>query len=429
MPVSVLVAPRARFIAFAPDRRERPAHATQYVRPSETQCHPRDTRCNTALRTHDTYDAPHHMARILCERLVTDKPAPPVTSDFALTKIFVFEYLTGGGIDPELAGAASLADLSALVVEGRVMRDALIADLREIDGVEVSFASSRFETVDASEAHYMAEPNEPMTRFVARVAREHDHAWIIAPECDGLLLRLHDAVGAARWLGCSKESIRVTSSKSATAACLVAHGIAATPALEPDSAPALAGGKWVVKPDDGAGGLDTYVYDDLGHACAEYEARAAAGRNPVLQQWVDGDPLSLSLVCGERRAELISINRQRIGLPEAPAQGHNERVVEFTGVDIDRIERRGVQGRMLDALAQRVVTALPGLRGFVGIDLVWHPERGPVVIEVNPRLTVAFAGQSARLRRNLARDLLAVHGVAGFEVDTRPRFRAFGGLS
>jgi predicted ATP-grasp superfamily ATP-dependent carboligase len=51
------------------------------------------------------------------------------------------------------------------------------------------------------------------------------------------------------------------------------------------------------------------------------------------------------------------------------------------------------------------------------------------VIEVNPRLTVAYAGQSRVQKRNLARDLLAAHGVAGFETDAQPRFRAFGGLS
>ena len=49
---------------------------------------------------------------------------------------------------------------------------------------------------------------------------------------------------------------------------------------------------------------------------------------------------------------------------------------------------------------------MPGLRGFVGIDLVWHEERGPVVIEVNPRVTCAYVGLSAALGRNLAAELL-----------------------
>jgi predicted ATP-grasp superfamily ATP-dependent carboligase len=328
-----------------------------------------------------------------------------------LTKLFVYEYLTGGGIDPALAGETSLLDLSALIVEGRAMRDALVNDLLELEGVEVSFASSRFETVDPARVHCRAAPGESITRFVARAAREHDRAWIIAPECDGLLLRLHDSVGSARWLGCSKEAIRIASSKSATAACLAAHGVVVTPPLEPDAVSNDPRARWVVKPDDGAGGLDTFVYDDIADACVEYEGRAAAGRNPVLQEWVDGEPLSLSLICGEHEAELISINRQLIGVPETAADGRKERVVEFSGVAVDEIDRQGAQGLALEALAQRIVAALPGLRGFVGIDLVWHPLRGPVVIEVNPRLTAAYAGLSARIGRNLAAELLASHGV------------------
>jgi predicted ATP-grasp superfamily ATP-dependent carboligase len=168
--------------------------------------------------------------------------------------------------------------------------------------------------------------------------------------------------------------------------------------------------RWVVKPDDGAGGLDTYVFDDAGAAHAEYAARRAAQRETVLQAWVDGEPLSLSLIGDGSCATLVSINHQRIGVA-APAAGHAAQVVGFEGVDIDRIDRDSPQGRALDALAQQVVAAVPGLRGFAGIDVVWNPQRGPVVIEVNPRATVAYAGLSARLGRNLAADVLAAHGL------------------
>ena len=42
---------------------------------------------------------------------------------------------------------------------------------------------------------------------------------------------------------------------------------------------------------------------------------------------------------------------------------------------------------------------------------------GPVVIEVNPRLTVAYAELSRRGGRNLAAELLAAHRVPGFDGD------------
>lgn len=339
-----------------------------------------------------------------------------------MTRIFVYEYLTGGGIDPAQSAPSSFADLSALIVEGRVMRDAIVADLRALgDGIEVSVARSRFEDADPAAHDYVARDDEPMIAFVARAAREHDYAWIVAPECDGLLMRMHDAVGSARWLGCTKEAIRVASSKSATAALLAAHGIAVTPAVEPgdsDASDAAASdidtsGRWVVKPDDGAGGLDTFVFDRFDDACEEYEARTAAGRNPVLQRWVDGEPLSLSLACDGVRdsVELLSINRQRIGLGASDPAAHRPAVVEFDGVELAHLPLASEEGRALDAVAQCVAAALPGLRGFVGIDVVWHPQRGPVVVEINPRATVAYAGMSASLGRNLAGQLLDAFGV------------------
>ena len=132
-------------------------------------------------------------------------------------KLWVYEYLTGGGIDAQLAGSSSLADLSALVVEGRVMRDAIVGDLRQLDGVQVSFASSRFEQVAPGLRHDRAKPGETMLEFVSRAAREHDYAWIVAPECDGLMLDLADAVGPSRWIGCTAGSSCAGSSAGVTA--------------------------------------------------------------------------------------------------------------------------------------------------------------------------------------------------------------------
>lgn len=329
----------------------------------------------------------------------------------------MYEYLTGGGIDPALAREGGLADLSALIGEGRTMRDALVGELRALDGVTVSCASSRFEAPNRGAGYRLPDDGESIPAFVARMAREHDHTWVIAPECDDLLLQLHDAVGAGRWLGCSRDAIAVASSKRATARCLAEAGIATTQAIEPLDAVGAAApgageaGRWVVKPDDGAGGLDTFIFDSFAAACAEYDSRAAAGRNPVLQAWVDGEPLSLSLICREDGAELISVNRQSIEAKPCHAPGAHMRIVEFLGVAVDQMDLGSVRGQALASLARRIANAMPGLRGFVGVDLVWHPAHGPVVIEVNPRVTLAYAELAATRGGGLTRALLAAQGV------------------
>jgi tyramine---L-glutamate ligase len=305
-----------------------------------------------------------------------------------MKRIFVFEYLTGGG----LAGRAE-SDASALLAQGLAMRDAMVGDLLRAGGLDVSVASDgHAPTPPAGALPCAARQDESPFEFVARQAARHDAVWLVAPETGGLLARFALQVPPRRWLGCDAAAIRIASSKRATLARLAAHGICTPLAFE-----GLAT-RWVVKPDDGAGALDTVVHASL--AAARAAQRASGAGSSTLEPWVDGDPMSLSLLCDDGRVELLSINRQRVWLGEAGR-------IRYDGVDIDCVPRDGAAGPALAALAAQIALAIPGLRGYVGVDLVWHAMRGPVVIEVNPRLTCAYVGLSARLGRNLAADMLA----------------------
>jgi predicted ATP-grasp superfamily ATP-dependent carboligase len=62
-------------------------------------------------------------------------------------------------------------------------------------------------------------------------------------------------------------------------------------------------------------------------------------------------------------------------------------------------------------LAGRAVEAVPGLRGYVGVDLLLlnHPPgRIGLVIEINPRLTTSYVGLRRLARFNVMRAMLAV---------------------
>jgi predicted ATP-grasp superfamily ATP-dependent carboligase len=56
--------------------------------------------------------------------------------------------------------------------------------------------------------------------------------------------------------------------------------------------------------------------------------------------------------------------------------------------------------------AARACASIPGLRGYVGVDLVLT-NAGPVLIEVNPRLTTAYLGVRASINENVAALALA----------------------
>ncbi|MCA1852170.1 MAG: ATP-grasp domain-containing protein, partial [Beggiatoa sp.] len=51
--------------------------------------------------------------------------------------------------------------------------------------------------------------------------------------------------------------------------------------------------------------------------------------------------------------------------------------------------------------------AISGLAGYVGVDLILTPS-GPIVVEVNPRLTTAYVGLVEALEINIAAAILGV---------------------
>ena len=305
-----------------------------------------------------------------------------------MKEVFVYEYLSGGGeeADPEL------------LESGLAMRDAIVADLLASSDCRVTTATGRGAGPVPAVACVAADPGESAFDFVGRQAKRFDLSWVVAPETAGVLARLHDRVDPARWLGCTLDAIVLAGSKHTTLQRLAAQGLCTPLAFE--DAPATRG--WVVKPDDGAGSVATQVHASLAAARADHAARIAAGERAVLEPWVDGDALSVALLCRAGGAELLSVNRQQIEI------GADGRLV-YRGVAVNTMVASSPRHAALARFAQQVAAAIPGLRGFVGIDLVWHAARGPVAIEVNPRVTCAYVGLSASLGRNLAAELLAAH--------------------
>ncbi|NML15836.1 ATP-grasp domain-containing protein [Azohydromonas caseinilytica] len=307
-------------------------------------------------------------------------------------RVFVYEYLSGGG----LVGGED-GDDEELLEQGVAMRDALVADLAGVPGLQVSAAATVPHCPAPPGVQWVSpRPDESPHDFVLRQAAAHDLCWIVAPETGGLLGCLRKLVGPLRWIGCDSAAIRVASSKLATLEHLARHGLP-TPL---DGASADAAARWVVKPDDGAGALHTRVHEDLAQAKADLRQRQRMNASATLEPWVDGEPLSLSLLCGSARTELLSINRQRVAVGADGA-------LHFGGVEQGVIPLDDARAPVLQRLARDVVLALPGLRGCIGIDLVWHATRGPVLIEVNPRLTTAFVGLSQRLGRRLGLEVLS----------------------
>jgi len=315
-----------------------------------------------------------------------------------MMRVFVYEHLSG-------TGATDAPD--ELLAAGREMRDAVARDLLRAGDCAVSVAAGPHAPEVPADARALHPPPAGSAAdFVAQQARLHDRVWVIAPETGGVLAQLQRVVDAERWLGCDAAAIALSSSKRATLAHAAAHGV--TTPLAFAQSPSTR--RWVVKPDDGAGAMATRLHNTHAAARDDVETRRHHGAAAVLEAWVAGEPLSLSLLCGAGCAELLSVNRQQLAID---ALG----VVSFTGVQTNALPHDDARFGTLRAWAQTLASAAPGLRGYVGIDLVWHAQRGPVLIEINPRVTMAYVGLSAALARNVAAAVLAAHHHEALHAD------------
>lgn len=293
-------------------------------------------------------------------------------------KLFAFDYASGGG-----AGDGALPE--ALRQQGGMMLRALLADLGELPDVELIT---------------IGEPGLFRRRFDACVEAA-DAVWPLAPEAGGLLERLSREVLQREriLLGSGPAALRVAGSKLRTARVLAKAGVAVAATYTPDQPLPPGPGAWVVKPDDGAGCLNTRIFADAAAALAWIADTGEAGY--VLQAFIPGKLGSLSLLCRDGVAQLLGCNEQRIAV--------RDNQFHLLGTTVNGLRDHAGQ---FERLAQAVAAAIPGLWGHVGVDFI-VAEHGVVVLEVNPRLTTSYAGLHASIGCNpaaLALDLLARPG-------------------
>jgi len=176
--------------------------------------------------------------------------------------------------------------------------------------------------------------------------------------------------------------------KSRTIEVLEKAGIYCVPTFSDPARVTPIPGPWVIKPDDGAGCADASVVASWQDARGWLDARAGEGF--VAQPWREGPSLSLSTICQEGKSILLSCNRQHVSRRDSR--------LELEGISVNALDDTfGTYSN----LARQIAEAMPGLRGYVGVDLI-STEAGPIVLEINPRLTTAYCGLREALGLNPA---------------------------
>lgn len=312
-------------------------------------------------------------------------------------KLFLYEWTCAAG------GGLGLSE--ALSAEGWAMLAAVAADFGQLPNVQCLALLADTWPHDLGPGCIRVRPADEVQTF-RQLAAQADFTLVIAPECDNILLdRCRMALNAGgRLLGPLPEAVALTGDKLALAGHWRERGV---PTPETSGQWAMGNVQWVCKPRFGAGSQATFL---IAHG-ADVEAtmrqvRQEIGTEMIVQLFVPGTAASVAFLAGPQLLVPLLPGYQHLS---ADGRFH------YLGGEIPLpppLASRAVR------LGRRAVEAVPGLQGYVGVDVILGEAADgseDVAIEINPRLTTSYIGLRQLAQSNLAQVLLAV--VAGRDLE------------
>lgn len=292
-------------------------------------------------------------------------------------KIVVYEHFT--------SGALSGQDLPVeLANEGNAMLHAIVSDM---------YANTAFEPIILRDerlpnllgAHNLSIGTRAQYQKIWEKCLHSETLFLlIAPETDGILQQLAEAVISSGKIlvGSSTEAIAICSNKLRCSQFLHQNNLPtiATQTAEGWLKDPAFNRPLVCKPNYGAGCVDTYFFADAEAARAYLQQLPLELRQQqIVQPFITAQAMSFSLFI-DQRAQILSLNQQIIGFDQQLSYKGSNIFVSYPQIFSQ------AQGQVL---INQLLMAMPGLSGFVGIDILID-EQAVWIVDINPRLTSSF---------------------------------------
>ena len=314
--------------------------------------------------------------------------------------ILIFEYITGGGLIGQPLP-------STLAREGDMMLFAAVNDFRALPGCNVFILRDhRLSNSVPGARTVVVEPGESYDAKLEAFAGTVDSMLIIAPENGDILFSLCERYSTQSFelLNAEPRTIRLTSHKFATYRYLLAHEIPQIPTCRAADIRSLRGDRFVMKPEDGVGCTDISLLESRSELQAA--ADGADREHFIFQPYVQGVHASLSMLCWEGAGLVLSCNRQQIR-----EEGGS---LQWEGCTVGALKNE-----KFTSFADQIARALPGLRGYVGVDAV-VAKNEILLVEINPRLTTSYVGLGTALGTNPAQWIMQCFAERALPAVTPP---------
>ena len=293
-------------------------------------------------------------------------------------KVLVFEYFN--------SGVCESLPADNLIIEGQMMRNALLNDLCMMPDIDVELVHDpRLPIPTYAEEIKIIEVSNKSIEQLSYLLKSVDAFWPIAPETNGILEQICKICEHQNklLLNTSSSAVKLTASKSKTINILHAQNIACVPTV-PYIYPVPFDGDVVIKPDDGIGCENLHILQANGINTQMYDS------SYIVQPYIQGQAASLSLLCVNGQVGILAANKQEM------VRCGQLLTLQSCGVNMLEYEHQE-----LVLLAEKISTAIPGLAGYVGVDIIVR-DKDILVLEINPRLTDSYIGLHRSLGCNPA---------------------------
>ncbi len=303
--------------------------------------------------------------------------------------VFVYEHVSGGGMaDTELP--------DSWLAEGRAMLEAAVTAFADAGCDVVTTIDPRVDFQLPVETIRIESPRQAEA-ILSDMTRRTDFGMIIAPETGGVLHRL--TLLAERkpgWnLGSSAEAVALCGDKIATARHLIRHGFPLPDPIRVDEfgESICHEGLFALKPNDGAGTVDTFLVP--GPSVRSFAARQALDPSCFhCMRFVPGPSAGFSYLCdGHDSAVPVAACRHEVRYELVEPWIYRFRLDTGSPVPVP------VDGQK--AACREAIRTIPGLRGWVGVDVILDlTGEVDAILEINPRLTSSFVWMLNRTNRS-----------------------------
>ncbi|WP_295589908.1 ATP-grasp domain-containing protein [uncultured Methanobrevibacter sp.] len=157
--------------------------------------------------------------------------------------------------------------------------------------------------------------------------------------------------------------------------------------------------KLIIKPLVGVDCEDIIIIEDIKDLSYDLEQIFPPGSRIIVQEYIEGTDISVSLISDGKKAIPISLNQQFVELKNNKGTYEGGKLPYESKYEQEAFE-----------IATKAVEAIDGIKGFVGVDLLINADEKDIysvyLLEINSRFTTPYVGLSKVANFNIGKSII-----------------------